>query len=157
MSLFKSQWDLPNPEEHPIPAEEDAVMEKLAKKVVEWRMTAPAIMFLESVKPLNYIGSQTMVFFEPIIQSVFNFKDYETLRCALEKRETIEFLLQKIEAHDAVAFAREKRIKTYMKTQRKAWKWHQRWLGIGRPKVQIPEEVLNPPEEGTAPDATESS
>jgi hypothetical protein len=85
--------NLPDPEKPALPAEEDAVLEKLAKKVVEWKMAVPAILFLESVKPLNFIGSQTMVFFEPIIQTVFNIKDYDTFRVALEKRETIEILL----------------------------------------------------------------
>ena len=69
--------------------EEDAVLDKLAKKAVERGMAVPAILFLESIKPLNFIASQVMVFFEPVIQSVFNFRDYNTLRSALEKRESI--------------------------------------------------------------------
>jgi hypothetical protein len=145
MGLFGT--DTPDPSENPLPEEEDRVLEKLAKKVVEWRMAVPAILFLESVKPLNYIGSQAMVFFEPIVQTVFNFRDYDTLRTALEKRHTIEVLLLKIEAYDNEAMAREKRVKKYLKGQKKDWSWVQRWVGIGRPKIQIPEEVINPPKE----------
>jgi len=153
VSLFKSNTNMPDPEKPPLPEEEDAVLEKLAKKVVEWRMAVPAIIALESVKPLNFIGSQAMVFFEPIIQAVFNIKDYDTFRIALEKRETIEILLLKIEKHDAVAVKREKRIKKFMKVEKKKWKWYQRYLGLFLPKVKIPDEVLNPPEEasGDAP------
>ena len=147
MSLFKSNPQLPDPEKPALPAEEDAVLEKLAKKVVEWKMAVPAILFLESVKPLNFIGSQTMVFFEPIVQAVFNIKDYDTLRCALEKRKTIEILLLKIEAYDDVARVREKRIKKFMKIEKKKWKWYQRYLGVFLPKVTIPDDVLNPPED----------
>jgi len=106
MGLFKSNPQLPDPEKPSLPAEEDAVLEKLAKKVVEWKMSVPAILALESVKPLNFIGSQAMVFFEPIVQAVFNIKDYDTLRGALEKRETIEILLLKIEAYDVLSLAR---------------------------------------------------
>ncbi|MCP4566929.1 MAG: hypothetical protein GY841_05045 [FCB group bacterium] len=120
-----------------IPPEEDAVLEKLAKRVVAWRMTVPAILFLESVKPLNYIGSQTMVFFEPMIQSIFSIKDYDTFRQALERRENIENLLQKIERLDAVAHNKEKLYKKYYKQQRKKWKWYQRYLGIKQPRVEI--------------------
>ncbi|MFQ6008563.1 MAG: hypothetical protein ACE5K8_06370, partial [Candidatus Zixiibacteriota bacterium] len=98
-------------------------------------------------KPLNFIGSQAMVFFEPIVQSLFNFKDYDTFRSALEKRESIEILLLKIEELDAVASEREKRIKKFLKAEKKKWKWYQRWLGIFPPKVQIPDDVLNPPSE----------
>ncbi len=127
----------------PLPEEERAVIDKLARKVVEWQMTAPAIIFLESMKPLNFIGSQTMVFFEPIVQSVFAFKDYETVRVALEKRETIEILLQRIESIDAEEHARQKRIRKYRNEQKKSWKWYQRYLGIFQPKVEYPEWVIN--------------
>ncbi|MDH3891613.1 MAG: hypothetical protein OEV49_11065 [candidate division Zixibacteria bacterium] len=149
MSFFKSNRQLPDPEKPALPAEEDAVLEKLAQKVVAWKMTVPAILALESVKPLNFIGSQAMVFFEPIIQSVFSIKDYDTLRCALEKRETIEILLLKIEAHDVVAQAREKRIKKFMKAERKNWRWYQRYLGVFVPKTIVPDDVLDPPEKNS--------
>ncbi len=146
MGFFKGSTEFPPPDKPPLPEEELAVIEKVAQKVVERRLSVPAILFLESVKPLNYIGSQAMVFFEPVVQTIFNFKDYNTLRSALEKRESIEILLQKIESLDADAYTREKRIKKYLKQEKKKWKWYQRWLGIFPPKVKIPDEILNPPE-----------
>ena len=145
--FFKGGTELPEPEKKALPAEEEAVLEKVARKVVDRRMAVPAIVFLESVKPLNFIGSQALVFFEPIVQTLFNLKDYDTFRQALEKRESIEILLLKIEEYDAIFSQREKRIKKFLKTEKKKWKWYQRWLGILTPKVQIPEEVLNPPSE----------
>ncbi len=144
MSFLKGGAELPDPEKSPLAEEEDAILEKLAKKVVEKRMAVPAILFLESVKPLNFIGSQTMIFFEPIIQTVFNFKDYDTFRAALEKRETIEIILLKIEKHDAVALKRDKLIKKYLKKEKKNWKWYQRWLGIFTPPINMPEDIINP-------------
>ena len=108
-------------------------------------MTVPAIVFLESVKPLNFVGSQAMAFFEPIVQSLFNLKDYDTFRSALEKRQTLEILIQKIEAMDAVSQEREKRVKAFMKEEKKKWKWYQRYLGVFLPKVTIPDDVLNGP------------
>ncbi len=146
MSLFKGNIDIPDPDNTSLTAEEEAVMDKLAKKAVERGMAVPAILFLESVKPLNFITSQVMVFFEPIIQTIFNFKDYNNLRTALERRESIEILLLKIEKYDAVSMDRDKRIKKYMKQVKKDWNWYQRYLGIFTPKVKIPDEVLNPPE-----------
>jgi hypothetical protein len=145
MSLFRDAMKVP--EQTPLPEEELAVLEKVAKKVVEKSMTVPAIVFLESVKPLNFVGSQAMVFFEPIVQSLFNLKDYDTFRTALEKRQTLEILIQRIEAMDSVAQARDKRIKAFLKEEKKKWKWYQRYLGVFVPKVNLPEEVLNPPTE----------
>ena len=145
MSFFRGSTELPPPDRPSLDENETAVMDKLAAKVVEWNMTTPAIIFLESMRPLNFIGSQVMVFFEPMIQSFFSFKDYDTMRTALEKRESIEILLQSIERQDAVAEAKRKRFKKWLKQEKKSWKWYQRWPGVFRPKLQVPDEVLNPP------------
>ncbi|MCB2231093.1 hypothetical protein KQH82_10295 [bacterium] len=146
MNLFGRSMQLPDPEENPLPEEQEAVLEKLAHQVVKRGMTVPAIVFLESIKPLNYIGSQAMVFFEPIIQTVFNWKDYDALRLVLERRESIEILIQKVEAEDAVRLKKERAVKKFYKEQKKTWKWYQRWLGIARPRVELPDEIRNMPD-----------
>ena len=108
----------------PLTEEEDAIMTRLAKKVVEWKMTVPAIMFLETVKPLNYIGSQAMVFFEPFVQTIFNFRDYDTLRQMMERRETVERLMQRIEELDAQALDKEKGARRRRRLERgRRWWW----------------------------------
>lgn len=148
MNMFGRDADLPpgvNPEDV-MTEDELSAMEKLAKKTVHRGMSVPAILFLESIKPLNFITSQVMVFFEPIIQTVFNFKDYDNFRTALEKRQSIEILIRKIEAHDSVALRKEKAFKKWYRQEKKTWKWYQRYLGIKRPKLDVPEEVLNPPD-----------
>jgi glycine cleavage system protein P-like pyridoxal-binding family len=99
----KKADDQPQPTER-----EEEIMTKLATKVVEWKMTVPAILFLESVKPLNFIGAQMMVFFEPFVQTIFDFRDYDTFRGMMERRENVERLLVKIEEVDAVALQKEK-------------------------------------------------
>ncbi len=136
---------IPNEGKEIFPEEELAIIEKVTKKVVEKGMTVPAIIFLESVKPLNFISAQAMIFFEPIVQTIFNLRDYDTFRSALEKRPSIEMLIQRIEAMDAEASVREKRVKKFMKEERKKWNWYQRYLGVFTPKVVIPDEILNPP------------
>ena len=146
MGFFRGSTQFPDSGKPVLAEDEQAVMEKVAKLVVERRMAVPAIVFLESVKPLNFIASQTLVFFEPIIQTIFSFKDYEAFRTGLEKRESVEILILHIEELDAVAYDRERRVKKFMKTERKKWKWYQRWLGLFKPKVEIPDEILNPPE-----------
>jgi hypothetical protein len=62
-------------------------------------------------------------------------------------------LLLRIEKYDAELLAREKRIKKYLKEQKKTWKWYQRYLGIFTPRVDYPPEVL----EGPAKDAAGGS
>ena len=106
---------------------EEDIMRRIAAKVVEWKMSVPAIIFLESVKPLNYIGAQAMIFFEPFIQTIFNFKDYDTFRLMMEKRENTERLLLKIEELDAEAVDAEKRARA----QRRRARGHRWWWPFG--------------------------
>ncbi len=74
-----------------------ALIRKLADYVVRRNMSVPAVMFLESVKPLNFVGSQAMVFFKPIISRFFTSAEYDKLATILEKREVIDLLIKEIE------------------------------------------------------------
>ncbi len=71
MSFFKGSMELPEPEKNALPPDEDAVLEKLAKMVVKRGFSVPAIMFLESIKPLNYITSQALVFLNRLYKQYF--------------------------------------------------------------------------------------
>ncbi len=73
------------------------LIKKLADFVVRRNMSVPAIMFLESVRPLNFIGSQAMVFFKPIISRFFTSAEYDKLATILERREVIDLLIKEIE------------------------------------------------------------
>jgi len=48
----------------------------LAEKIVRRRLAVPAIFFLESAKPLNYVGAQAMVFFGPFVRVLFESPNY---------------------------------------------------------------------------------
>ena len=73
------------------------LISKLADIVVRRNMSVPAIMLLESVRPLNFVGSQAMVFFKPIISRFFTKVEYDKLATLLEKREVIDRLIKEIE------------------------------------------------------------
>jgi hypothetical protein len=45
--------------------EEEELLGKLAREIVKRRLEAVAITSLESVKYLNFVGSQVMLFFKP--------------------------------------------------------------------------------------------
>ncbi len=106
-------------EKQKLTPQQEEILDKIAKKVVHWKMSVPAILFLESVKPLNYIGSQMMAFFEPFVQTVFSWKDYEEFRKMMEERGTIELLLLRIEEFEAEAEKKEKEEKKRLKEERK--------------------------------------
>jgi hypothetical protein len=106
-------------EKQKLTPQQEEILDKIARKVVLWKMSVPAILFLESVKPLNYIGSQMMAFFEPFVQTLFSWKDYEEFRKMMEERGTIELLLVRIEEFEAEAEKKEKEEKKRLKEERK--------------------------------------
>lgn len=92
------------------------IMDRLAGKIVERRLAAPAILFLESIKPLSFLGNQALIFFQPIVQSIVNFKSYDEIAGILEDRQNLEYLLTKIEALEGAqsALAREEKARRRM-------------------------------------------
>ena len=138
-----------DPDFKPLPEDEEAVLEKAAKWFNKWGAagTVAGIMLGESFKPTNFILSQAMVFFEPMAQVVFNAKEYATFYRALEKRESVELFLQKLEALDAVDRKKETAYSKWHKLEKKNWKWYQRWLGLFPPKADAPDWVKNPPDD----------
>jgi hypothetical protein len=75
----------------------DEILTKIAQRVVDLRLTPVAIVMLESGKPLSFVGSQMMVFFQPIVTSLFPFRQYDEFAALLEERSNVESLIQKIE------------------------------------------------------------
>jgi len=80
---------------------ERALLDKLAREVVRRGLTAPAILFLASMGPLNFVASQAMLFFAPMVGVLFERKDYDVMQRLLERRESIEHILSRIESEDA--------------------------------------------------------
>ena len=84
-------------------------MDRIAAGVVRWEMTVPAIFLLESSKPLSFVGSQFLHFLSPIIHSIFDARELDRFAVMLEKRETVEELIVRIERADLERPKPEKR------------------------------------------------
>jgi hypothetical protein len=79
-------------------SEEDmALLNKLASFIVRRRLTVPAIMFLETVRPMNFVGSSLMNFFKPTMGHLLKRFEYDRLEKMLENRCTIELLVECIQ------------------------------------------------------------
>jgi len=76
---------------------EKNILTRLAEWVVKRKLTAVAIMFLEPMKPVSFVGSQGLLFLEPFIRILPGTAFTTRLRSGLGKREGIEFLLREIE------------------------------------------------------------
>jgi len=92
MGLF---WDL-----EVTPEDEEMYIRKIAEVIHQYGMEVPAILFLESTKPLAYIGGQLGRFFVspflPIISEEVGIKG-EKFFMIFEKRGNVEKLIQLVE------------------------------------------------------------
>lgn len=84
----------------PDPKEIDDFIENIAREIVDRHLAAPAIVTLESMKPLSFAGSQLMVFFDPIIQIFGGIRGYEKFQVVLEDRNKLERLIVAIEKYE---------------------------------------------------------
>ncbi len=75
----------------------EEILTKIAQKVVDLKLTPVAVVMLESSKPLSFVGSQLMVFLQPVVTAVFPFHQYDEVAALLEDRANVEALIQRIE------------------------------------------------------------
>ncbi len=76
-----------------------AMLDQLAEGIASRRLTTPAIFFLESMKPMNFVGSSMMIFFRPIITLIWNNPvRFDRVRELLEHRGAMELLVRRLEA-----------------------------------------------------------
>ncbi|MBU0692455.1 hypothetical protein KKC97_07690 [bacterium] len=100
--------------------EQIELFDRLASLVVKKRLTAPAILFLESVRPLNFVGSQAMLFFAPMVHALFTVQQYDLIQKALERRETLGYLTDLLECKEEDAARKESALREQMKREKKA-------------------------------------
>ncbi|MBI1926709.1 hypothetical protein HYR99_21010 [Candidatus Poribacteria bacterium] len=79
---------------------QQTLLERVARQVVKRRLTVPAILFLEVCKPLNFLGSQALIAFNPFVGSIFNTADYQKFALVIEKDANVELLIRLIEDLD---------------------------------------------------------
>jgi len=77
----------------PYSAEDDALLRKIARLIVKRGMAAPALLFLESVGPLSFLGGQVMHGLKPFLDLVCDPRDLDRLATLLERRDSIDRLV----------------------------------------------------------------
>ncbi|MBE0433679.1 hypothetical protein IBX73_09485 [candidate division WOR-3 bacterium] len=73
------------------------LINKIAQKVIDYRLSPVAIIFLESSKPLSFLGNQFMIFMQPFYRAIFTFREYDEIAAMLEDRNNVEALICEIE------------------------------------------------------------
>ncbi len=84
------------------PTEEEAkLVERVAVEVVRRRMATPALIFLESSRPLAGVGAAAMHFLQPFVTVVLDASMWSTLATFLERGGSVEYLCRRIEVLEA--------------------------------------------------------
>ena len=73
------------------------VIERLAQVIVRRGMAAPALVLLDSCKPLTFLGNQLLVFLQPVVQCFFAGRDYQAFVNILADRWQVERLIVAVE------------------------------------------------------------
>ena len=84
-----------------LPEEDRVLLERVADAIVKRGMAAPAMLFLEAMGPMNFLGSQALHFVSPIIECAFNAKEVSQVARLLERRDTISRLIILLDAKSA--------------------------------------------------------
>lgn len=87
-------------------AEDRALLDRVAARIVELHVEVPAVLTLETCRPLSLLAGQTMLFFEPIVGAFLRLPDYRRFAALVERRDAVDTLLTLIEtradeAHEA--------------------------------------------------------
>lgn len=96
------------PPGHQYSEEETRVVDKLSDFLAKRGLTTPAIFFIKSSAPLNMIVNQFLVFLNPFVTLVFNKKEYEMFTGVLEHRNSMDFMVTRLEEAQRRLDARRK-------------------------------------------------
>jgi hypothetical protein len=75
----------------------DAIIESLARKVVDKGMEIPVTLLLEATKPVSFIFSQGVLVLAPILYPFLGFDRIDRFAGFVNSRENIEALIRRIE------------------------------------------------------------
>jgi len=77
----------------------DLFIERLAQKISSWGLVAPAVFFLEANKPFSFIGSQALLFFQPLLGFLLGDEVVGGYAQLFEDQDNVERLLHLLEGH----------------------------------------------------------
>ncbi|MEO7117874.1 MAG: hypothetical protein ABIZ34_02755 [Candidatus Limnocylindrales bacterium] len=74
----------------------DETVEFVAREIQVRGLTGPAVMFLEASRPYRPLGSQAMLFFDPVLRNLFG-GDLAEVQHVLADEAGIERLIERLE------------------------------------------------------------
>ena len=87
-------------------AEQAEAIDTIARFVVRFGLAVPAILAIEGMRPLSFVGSQFMHILSPSVGALLTTSQWDALARLLERREGLDFILRRIEELDEAEFLR---------------------------------------------------
>jgi len=85
------------PEDFAPTVEQQQIADRICREIIRRDMVTLAILTLETCRPLNYIGSQAIHFFTPLLSILVDPRAQKIFANFLEQRGSIEWLCQRLE------------------------------------------------------------
>jgi len=76
---------------------QEQLIDSLACRLDDWRLTTPAIAFLETHKPLSFIASQTLLVFQPLLTLFLGDVSLEDYVMLLEDKSNVDRIIFRLE------------------------------------------------------------
>ncbi len=90
-----------------VPSEEERdTLDRVLREVVRRGMSGPAILFLDSARPLNAVSAAAVHFLTPIAGAVVDQESLRRIAGFLERRGSFEWMVSRLEELEAEASSR---------------------------------------------------
>ena len=75
------------------------LLERLARRIVELRLETPALLTIETARPLSVVAGQAMLFFDPVLRTIFG-SGSDAMYRVLADESGIDRLIERLEEID---------------------------------------------------------
>ena len=89
-----------DPSSAPLTPEDLALIDEVAHMIVKRGLSVPSLIFLESFRPLNFVASQAVYALAPGFGCLFDPDILGRLGRVLEKRESVDRLMERIQEEE---------------------------------------------------------
>lgn len=87
--------------DEPLGPRESELLDTLATRIRARGLAPPAILFLESSRPLEFLGAQGVAFLQPFLEGVLPQARWEEAIALLSRHQAVPELIRRLEAEEA--------------------------------------------------------
>ena len=106
------------------PERKAELIEKIANEIVKRGLETPAIMFLETIKPLSWVGAElSIVYLFPFVKAFTDNPIVDDVTALFHDRSAVEELIKKVEELVEIQKEKERAAKEAKKKEGKKRRW----------------------------------